>query len=107
MIEKIVTTVLAKTGYDLVKKLFQDKRSTLKNSFGRALDAAKQWYVEEYGDRYGSRNNRFFDYQVVDAELEKYLTLSLSYLARKKIRLPGLIMNLVKLFEMLCLLTMI
>ncbi len=71
MIETILTTAMSGFGYDLLKKLFKNNRSKLQRSFGLALDAAKDWYVSEYDDQYGTENNRFFDYQVVEDELEK------------------------------------
>ncbi len=69
--EKLILTILGKAGYDALKTLFTSNRSEIDNAFDSAFDRTQKWYAETYDNRYGAKNERFFDYQTAVDELEK------------------------------------
>lgn len=69
--EQFILTILGKAGYDALKALFSSNKSEIDKAFDSALDRAQKWYVEIYGDQYGAKNERFFDYDPAVDELEK------------------------------------
>jgi|GEM_PF-1388167 len=68
----VVTTLTSES----VKKLFKflgGTKSQLQKDYEDAFANTVLWYEKTYGDKYGKRRNRFFDYQAAEQELAKLL----------------------------------
>jgi formylglycine-generating enzyme required for sulfatase activity len=69
----LIQTTIGAEGVKKLLRLSAGNKTPLQKAYSKALANTLKWYEENYGDRYGAPNNRFFDYQVADAELEKLL----------------------------------
>ena len=58
---------------NLIKTVFHGNKSDLQNAYQKAFDNAVDFYEYEYGDRYGEKNNRFFDYRENEEQLAKLI----------------------------------
>ena len=74
-IASIVFSVAGKAAANELIKLFRGNKSELKKAYKDAFDNAVQWYETKYGDKYGTENNRFFNYEKTETELAKLLLL--------------------------------
>ena len=68
-----VVSVLDKLTATVIIKAAGNKESEINQAYKKALTTIIAWYEKEYGDSYGRKNNRFFDYLIADKALETTL----------------------------------
>lgn len=71
-IERILYHIVGRQVFERLLRLFKDNRTPLQKAYDEALEKTKQWYEKKHKVKYGEKNNRFFDYQITDEELEKF-----------------------------------
>ncbi|NIO82880.1 MAG: hypothetical protein GTN53_20120, partial [Candidatus Aminicenantes bacterium] len=74
-IAAIVTSVVNKAALEELLKFLKGNKRQLQKAYEEAFQNTVFWYEKEYGNKYGSKNNRFFDYQAAETELAKLLFL--------------------------------
>lgn len=74
-IASIIVSVVGKKATDLFLKLFDIERIQLQKAYQTAFENTIEWYEKEYGNIYGEKHNRFFDYQIAEQELAKLLLI--------------------------------
>lgn len=68
-----VIGVLGKITADSVINILGNKKSDIDKAYEKALERAIAWYEGKYGDKYGHRNDRFFNYLIAANKLESVL----------------------------------
>ncbi|MBD3339161.1 MAG: hypothetical protein GF353_08625, partial [Candidatus Lokiarchaeota archaeon] len=56
---------------NVVKTVFHGNKSNLQKDYEKAFENAVHYFEYKYRDRYGTKNNRFFDYTAAEEELIK------------------------------------
>jgi len=70
----IVTSVATSTGLKELLKFLKGNKNDLQKAYEKAFNSTVAWYEKKYGDKYGSKNNRFFEYTAATEQMAK-LTL--------------------------------
>ncbi|MDZ7260889.1 MAG: hypothetical protein ONB05_02050, partial [candidate division KSB1 bacterium] len=74
-IATMMVSVLGQEAFKRLLKSFQGNKTQLQRAYDRAFENTVRWYEKKYGDTYGSKNKRFFDYEPTERELAKLLLL--------------------------------
>ncbi len=71
----IVTSIVGKECLNKLLESLKGNKQQLQKAYEDAFQNTIRWYETEYHNKYGTKNNRFFDYQVTERELAKLLLL--------------------------------
>lgn len=74
-IGSVLISVAGKKALEELLKLFKGNKSALQKAYETAFKKTVDWYEKTYGNTFGSKSNRFFDYQPAEEEFAKLLLL--------------------------------
>lgn len=69
----IIKSWAGKKALDVLLDKMKCKDSDLEKAYRKAFDKTTEWYEETYGNKYGPRWNRFYDYKVTEKELARLM----------------------------------
>ncbi len=71
----VAASVIGEVGLTELVHFLKGNKSQLQKAYERAFQNTVDWYEKNYGNRYGRKNERFFDYRPAEAEFAKLLLL--------------------------------